>query len=261
MSFKRYFIRRLPGDRAGFTLIELLITASIMGIIAFTVISTFASGLNVYTRMRDYSGAQVDVLLALEKMEKELRNLFDFSQIAFEGGREKLSFAGLVSAEGDGENACSQLGRVTYYFNGGKGELIRKQQNYAQAVSKRTLREVSSETLANVKDVDFSYYSYDSENKEYIWLDSWEAEEGDEEEKDEESFEEDAEDEENPSLPLAVKIEMTFKNRERALTLTRTVFIPLAVSRHKQRSGETEIAGEGAVDDDIEDEEGGEADE
>ena len=63
--------KRMNKDEEGFTLVELIIASAILSIIGLTIVSTFSGGLNVYYRMRGYSTVKADVLLAMEKMEKD----------------------------------------------------------------------------------------------------------------------------------------------------------------------------------------------
>ena len=76
----------------GFTLIEILVATSILGIIGLTILTTFASGLHVFERVQTFGGSQADVLLAFEEMEKDIRNVFPLSTIAFEGDTQSMTF-------------------------------------------------------------------------------------------------------------------------------------------------------------------------
>ena len=77
-NFKSSF-RNLNFDtshfKKGFTLIELLVSTSILGIIGLTILATFGSGFQVYERVDNFGGAQAEILLALEEIERDLRNV------------------------------------------------------------------------------------------------------------------------------------------------------------------------------------------
>ena len=198
----------------GFTLVELLVTAAILGIVALAVISSFASGLKVYERVESRTRTRPDILLSLEKMERDLRNTIPSSEIDFTGEKESVSFAALT-AEGN-------LGRILYYLKGARDLLTREEQDYPRAVSKIKKGKGRVKELVSVKDIDFSYYYRDPDTEEYKWKDTWKVEE--------EATTDDGRrttDEEEGRVPLGVKIKLTYKEGAEYVTLTRAVLIPV----------------------------------
>lgn len=184
-----------------FTLIELLITASIVSIIGLALFSTLAGGINVYRHFAGRLRTEQDVLIALEKMKRDLSNAFYFSGIDFVGGRDRVSFAGMVNMK---------PGRISYYYDGLSRALVKKEEDYAAALSETggaggIVREQSS----SIEDVKFSYFYFNPETKRYEWKNNW--------------FQSKEEEENMP--PLGVKAELTFKDKGEKLTLTRTVFL------------------------------------
>lgn len=180
---------------------------SILGMIAAAIFTTFSGGLNVYERVQAYGGTQADVLLFLEKIERELRNTFSISGIDFSGDSKRIAFAGLISELDFERNQNISLGKILYYFDGEKGIMVKEEQNYPQAISKSETRKSSSEILLSIENVDFSYYYFDLNKNEYEWKDSWNAGDG---------------------IPKGVKVKVTFRNGGRNVTLVRTVLIPVA---------------------------------
>ncbi len=184
-----------------FTLIELLITSAILGIISVAIVATFASGLKVYSKVQNYMGSRPDALLALERIERDLGNTVSSSEIDFIGGRESVSFAALIG-EGD-------LGRILYYTKGRYDTLTREEQSYPRATASKIRKGKGAlKKLVPTKNVRFSYYYYDVEDKEYRWKNSWEPED------------------EGP--PLGVRFELVFTEGAKDVTLTRTALIPVA---------------------------------
>ena len=213
-----------PPTGKGFTLIELLVAASIAAIIALAVGATFAGGLKVYRSIEGRGGARTDVLLCLEKMEGDLRSMLALSDITFNGGPKKITFAGIVN---------SSLGSVTYYLDEKGENLIRKEENYPQALAEGDTGEIIREKLISVKDISFTYFIYNADLKDYEWTDSWMPEFALEEGTTDEGGEtEDEEETEDERTPLGVKIELSYEDRGKDVTRTRTVFMPVAVSRH-----------------------------
>lgn len=189
-------------NRQGFTLLELLITSSIIAMIGLAVFATFSMGIKAYNRIQ-YSGlTQADVLLSLEKMEKDLHNTLNFSGIAFGGENRKVSFAGLVGPQAD-----SALGRMSYYLDIKNKSLV-KDENIYPVSSQETYGAYSqgsssSKALASIKDIAFTYYYFDTQVREYVWRDSVNE------------------------TPLAVKIKVIFMGEnERNVEIIRTVLIP-----------------------------------
>lgn len=195
----------------GFTMVELLITASIFAAMSVAIFASFAGGFRVFERAKSSAGERADVLISLDKIERDLRNTVNSSKIDFIGERESVSFAGLTS-----EGA---LGRVAYYVKGNKGMLTREEQEYPRATLLKFRKgKGRAQKLVSVKDIDFSYYYYNPETEEYKWKDFWEA-----------PGNEDAEEKPN-RVPLGVRIEVTFKEASRSVTLNRAVLIPVGQS-------------------------------
>jgi len=191
----------------GFTLIEILVTTAILGMIAVAILATFASGLNVYNRVKTYGGIQADVLLSLEKMERDLRNVFSLSGIDFSGDTERVSFAGLIKTVDAEGNRNVSLGKISYYLDSETGTLVKEEQDYPRAVSGVATEDGIFKVLAFIKNIDFSYYYFNVDTQRYDWKGSWSLGEG---------------------LPKGIKIEVTFRDGSKDTTLVRTVFIPVA---------------------------------
>jgi len=191
----------------GFTLIELLVTTSILGMIAIAIFATFVSGLNVYNRMETYGGVQADVLLSLEKMERDLRNVFSFKKIGFVGNTKKITFPGLIKEIDSEGNQSLFVGKISYYFDETAGTLVKEKQDYPQSLSEEGMGESNFKILAFIENINFNYYYFNQETQTYNWKNSWDTGDG---------------------IPRGVKIEVTFKNDKRDVKLARTVFIPVA---------------------------------
>ena len=235
--------------RRGFTLIELLITAAIAAMIALAVGATFAGGLNIYRRVESRGGARTDVLLCLEKIERDIRSMLALSDVTFNGRPKSITFAGLITETDRKGNKNRSLGSITYYLNEKKENLLRKEKNYPQALAEADTGEIARETLVSVKNIDFTYFIYDADLESYEWASSWAPElppeeeeegeeEGEEETEDVQTAEESEEEEDKDKIPLGVKIELTYEDRSQDVTLARTMFMPTAVSRHKARLAE-----------------------
>src|SRR3990167_7818362 len=87
----------------GFTLIELMVAASILGLIGLAILTTFGSGFSVYERVQAYGGTQADALLALEEIERDVRNIFQMPTIPVEGGSDRVAFPAIIETVEEGE--------------------------------------------------------------------------------------------------------------------------------------------------------------
>jgi len=172
-------------SQRGFTLIELLVATSILGVIGLTILTAFASGLHVFERVQAFGGAQAEVLLAFEEMEKDIKDVFPLSSIAFEGDAQSIAFPVIVETSEiiDGEEGfVSSIGKVSYYIddavyieNVGRG-LMRAVQDYSQAIAGTEAAADQSEYPTPIEDLAFEYYYFDEESEQYGWQSSWSGE-------------------------------------------------------------------------------------
>jgi len=188
----------------GFTLVELIISGVIIFLVSLTVYSVFASGINVWRKANQAKSNGFGLRLVTEKLGMELRNAFRFSAIAFEGTEDAIAFAALV------DNGVS---RISYFLNE-EDVFCRRLQNYPEVFKKGESGKYDL-LLSGVTKLKFSYCYLDNASGEYKWKDKWVKEEQD-------------------TIPRAVKIELTFKNKSDVETkFTKTVFIPIGTGEQK----------------------------
>lgn len=189
----------------GFTLIELLVAVSIMAMIALAVFSALAGGLNVYRRLSSSVIGRTDVLLALEKMERDLRNAFPLSSIGFQGDASRMRVAGLVAQEDTDGGRTMFPGCITYCYDPLTRTINREAVDYAHAISGERAQEGGTEILASVESVRFSYFLVNVAAQTYEWKTSWNGEDG---------------------MPLGVRIELDYRKGRQLVCMERTVFLP-----------------------------------
>jgi type II secretory pathway pseudopilin PulG len=223
----------------GFTLIELMLVAAMMGAIGLTIVATFAGGLKIFNRMENYTATRAEVLLAAEKMERDLRNTFPLKGIDFIGDAEKMTFPAILKTALSEEQIKESPGSVSYYRGGQEdgSALFREEKTYTQALKREGSARGSIMDLVPVEDVNFQYFSYDPDAKAYSWVDAWDKSESEEDEdevvkatKNTDTLEERPE-----NLPLGVKLKMSYRDGGKTLTLERTVFIKTAVSLNRAK--------------------------
>jgi len=193
----------------GFTLIELTISSAIIFLVSITVFSVFASGINVWRRASQArSSYGYGLRLAADKLGVELRNAFRFTTIPFEGTEDSIFFANLVD---------NQVSRISYFVNE-KDILCRRIQDYSD-VFKRGESGKYDLLLSDVKKLKFSYCYLDNNTGDYKWKEKWVKEEQD-------------------SIPRAVKIELTFKNKPEGSSFAKTILIPIGTGAQSIELGQ-----------------------
>jgi len=185
----------------GFTLIELLIAASIAAILGLAILATFSAGFKTYNKLRNGNLAQADVLLSFEKIEKDLKNTIRFSSIKFTGDKSSISFAGFI-------NHSSSIGRISYFFDTKTGgSLIKTEQPYSYSLLNNSSDGADSKVVAPMKDLSFSYYSFNPATKQYSWNDSFDNVGG---------------------VPMQVRIKAVFQEGNEDFEREKTILIPIA---------------------------------
>ena len=184
----------------GFTLIELLIAASIAAVLGLAIVATFAAGFKTYSKLKDNSLAQADVLLSFGKIEKDLRNTFHFSGINFTGDTRSISFAGYIDRN-------FSIGRISYLFNTNGGSLIKTKQPYSYALLDNSTEDVDSKIIVSLKNMVFSYYYLNSMTNQYGWYDSFDTPGG---------------------VPMQVRIKAVFQEGNEDFEQEKTIFIPIS---------------------------------
>ncbi len=195
----------------GFTLVELLIATSIIGMIALAVLSAFGTGFYAFGRVESFAGAQADILLALDRWERDVQNSFSSAAVEFKGDSQSISFPSLMTVWDEEEKETVSLGQVSYSFDEQERTFTMVTTDYAPPSSDDG-QDPPVEVLAYVEDIHFSYYFYkkeiqgEEEKVAYGWQSSWTQE--------------------DEGIPRGVKVELTFLKEGQEVSLARTVFIP-----------------------------------
>jgi len=240
--FRKRVVRK---TQSAFTLVELIIVAAILCIIGLAIVSTFSGGLNIYYRMRGYSTVKADVLLALEKMDKDIRNTFAFKDIDFVGSAKKMTFPALVRSYGDKDTPYMSVGSVSYFIDDGSGksELAREEKDYHASSMKEAAAKGVITDIAAIEGLNFKYYSYDPINKTYDWQSSWDKTEEKEELKEKKALKPAALlKDRREEIPLGVKVEISYNDGGRTHMLNRAIFIDPAVSLNLAKVAAAEIS-------------------
>jgi len=186
-------------DKA-FTLIELLIVTALLCVISLGLYSTFNSGVKIWQRLNKEAPEQ-DLYIFFDKFALDLRNSLKFKAINFSGTKSRLDFAEIVDSP---RMRKDTVGGASYYYDPKTEAVYKEERDFACVYAGD--RGVVKEMLKNIKSLEFKYYSYDTEKKEYIWQDMW--------------F--------NDNLPLAVWSQVEIEDGDNILKFNKTVNIPVA---------------------------------
>lgn len=181
-----------PKHRRGFTLIEVVIVAAMSAVVALAIYSTLSNGLRIWKRINTGMPRE-DTAIFFDKLGSDVRNAFICARSAFSGGRDMMKIPTRVAAPW---LRAKTAGTVSYVYDAGAKTLYRSRQNYSQLYLENDGLRVASVT--NVDAVEFRYYSFDAEKKEYGWVSEWHKD----------------------TLPLAVRVELTLHGQTQPVTKT-----------------------------------------
>lgn len=186
-------------NKKAFTLIELIVTSVITSIMGLALLSIFFIGLRTYTRIKQEDQSRSKLILALERIEEDLVNIFYFDGVGFTGYENSLSFV-LLSAD-------EQINIVSYFIDSsGKSYFCRKVEPYVQKKGILTTSGDGSKNLTLISNARFEYYGINKISGKYEWKSFWGKEEG---------------------IPKLVRITLGLNQDDRDISLSRTIFIPL----------------------------------
>lgn len=233
------------GIKKGFTLIELMIAAAILCTVGLTIVVTFAGGLKVYYKMKNYGSVKTDALLAMEKIERDIRNAFAFTDINFIGTSDKITFPALVKSYAAKNKPYMSVGSISYFIDdrhSGK-KIAREEKSYSASLMKEEKAKRAVAHIADIEDMDLQYYVYDPLSDTYSWEASWDKTEEIEQEKEDPQSSAELKDA-RENVPLGVRVTLTFDDNGKKFILSRVIFMEPVVSFYFARARAAEKAGE-----------------
>ncbi|MCM8782371.1 MAG: prepilin-type N-terminal cleavage/methylation domain-containing protein [Candidatus Omnitrophica bacterium] len=186
-------------DAKGFTLLEMLIVSAILSVVALAIYASLNNGIKIW-QMVNKTLPEEDLNIFFDKFSLDIRNAFKFAGINFLGTKDALEFPTLVNSP---RLQKRTVGKVIYTYVPRNRMLNRYQVDFDGVYSGETDRGLL-QSLKNVTSLNFQYYFYDKERKEYLWQDEWLK----------------------GGLPLAIKVEMEFDNGRETKKFAKTVGIP-----------------------------------
>lgn len=187
---------------------ELLVVIAIMGLIVLAVLSTLRGGMRLHERLKAGSNQQREVLLAMEAMEKRIRNACPFAIIGFNGDEYHLSFPFLLTIPGQTNVSETAICRAVYEYDSNLKSLTETTTRILPGNNDlRQNRAIVPHELARLDELKFSYGYWNAKTQVCEWKNAWLVSEG---------------------MPLGVKLTISLRNGGSQTSLERTVWIPVA---------------------------------
>jgi len=186
-------------NNRGLTLIELILVTAILSVVSLAIYSTFNNGLRIWQRINKQLPEE-DLNIFFDRFGYDLRNLLQFNGISFSGTEYRLAFATIVNSS---RLQKRTVGEIIYFYDSQAEILKREERDFPQVFSGD--EGPIAQSLTGVQSLRFQYYIYDTNKKEYLWQDQG-PEEG---------------------IPLAVRMELEFKDGTQTHKFTKTVNIPV----------------------------------
>ena len=160
--------------RRGFTLLELLVAGALIAVAATVVAGAFAAGFRVWQRASQQGGGYEDAIIALELIQKDIRNTEPFRLIPFKGSDSDIEIPSIIAGPGpNGNGTRDQPGSIRYVFSATSRRLERVKKMVIVPGGEQESRE---QILDNVESVRFSYADCGPDGKSAVtWSGAWPA--------------------------------------------------------------------------------------
>lgn len=155
------FCFRTFKGKTALTLVEVLITTSLISLLSYVLYSSLVNGTKVWKKSQELV-VEEDVLIFLDKISRDLQNVFILSDMAFSGSSQDVSFPAIIKLLADAQSDLTegeyvpQMGRVRYYFDKDSHAIYSQQACYGQALS-QTFSD-PRKLVASVTDFRIKYY-------------------------------------------------------------------------------------------------------
>ena len=186
--------------RRGLTLIELLLVVGMCAVIAMASYGTLRNGITIWQRTLQPLTNE-DLVIAFDKFAQDVKNAFNYSNLAFVGEPTRAEFVTLVDSS---QLKVKTVGKVAYSFDEEIKALRRMKRDFSQVYSGN--EEESAILLREVKRARFEYYFFDKAKNTYEWVSSWGE----------------------SALPRALRLTLEVSDGKDYVEIARTVTIPAA---------------------------------
>jgi len=120
----------------GFTLVEITLGAALTAVVGLVVFSTFSSGLKLWQRHQEGSGAR-DTALLFERMQRDLENGSPYAEWDMRGNLTQCEFPAFVRfVAGPGQEHLAP-GRILYFWDEARSQVWRSVSTLSEGRRKR----------------------------------------------------------------------------------------------------------------------------
>jgi len=189
----------------GLTLIELLVTLSLLSVTMMIAFSIFSGGSRIWQRSQCESNQALEASVLFQDLRVHLRSYQAFSKLEFKGEPDQVTVPALVPSSRRNADGVMEPAQIIYYLKGDEGILCRATQPY-RLIRKNRYKELAcTQLMSGVEKMRFHYYGYNETSKDHQWRSSWDE-----------------------SLPLAIKVELTYNDKcsEDHVTQKQTITLP-----------------------------------
>ena len=190
---KRIFLIFLK-NRKALTFIEVNFVVILIAVLSFAIYGSLSSGLKVWKKTIGTSSF-IDAHILFDKITGDLRNAMNFEMIKPSGTGNGLSFACFQTPSST--QGSAGFGEVRYFFNPSGGVIYRQYRDFASILK----QDITQKPVAIAKDINsfsISYYSFNKSTNTGAWESNIDA-----------------------SMPDAVKVEVSFLEGTKPVTLTK----------------------------------------
>lgn len=193
------------GKECGLTLIELLVTLALLSVTMGIAFSMFSGGGRVWQRAQCETGREQAALLAFQDLRVHLRSFQPYAKIEFKGEADEMTFPLLAASPLRNADGLYEPAQVSYYLREEDGVLCRAVLPYRLVRANRYKDAACTEVMRDVEKWKLSYYGYSESGKDHHWRSVA-----------------------SESIPLSVKIELTYRDScsEDYVTRTETITLP-----------------------------------
>jgi len=149
-------------SRTGFTLVEIVVALCIFSFISLSAAGAFFSGIKLWERANSGAGNVSELALGYARISKDIHQSFVVADVPFVGKSEVCEFLTLRS---------KNIVKVVYSLDKATDNFIVRKISYADVLSGNEDR-YSEQVLFKVEKIEFSYYVFDINKKEYGWRDN-----------------------------------------------------------------------------------------
>ncbi len=187
---------------SAFSLIELIVVLLMMGTVGSVVIACFMGGVRAYERARDFGSGEADAALALDVMERDLKNAVMVPGLPFEGDLLKMRFATIATESEATSGDRISVAVVQYGERMGDG-IVRLVEIPGESPVEI---DVGDSLLSGNVAMRLAYYGSGDGRGEAGWVESWQSE---------------------SNLPRQVRVRLSGGELATAV-LERTIIVPVA---------------------------------